>query len=232
MQILHNNGQVIEVTKKRSLKAKRIIIRISAHKGVELIIPKRTSEKQASEFLNKKSLWVINKYQEINHKFIEKRVSFAIGAQIPIMDNFYTIKHSGLMRGITYVNNNSLIISGEISSIKRRIINFLSNLAKTEITRIADAKAKEIGKKYKKISLKDTSSRWGSCSTQGNLSFSWRLIMAPREVMEYVVCHEIAHLQEHNHSDKFWHLVSVLCPDYEISYKWLKKNGSSLHLYY
>ncbi len=231
MQLILQNGETIEIAKKRSWKAKRIIIRISANKGVELIIPARASEKKAKEFLNNKSLWVINKYNEIKQRIIDKSIFFSIGARIPIMGEFYTITHSGLFRGISYIKDDNLVISGDIASIERKAKDFLIKLAKAEITKIADIKARQVGKNYKKIRLKDTSSRWGSCSTKGNLSFSWRLIMAPVDVMNYVVCHEIAHLKEHNHSAKFWHLVSVLCPDYEVSYNWLKNKGNSLHLY-
>ncbi|GAB4273413.1 MAG: hypothetical protein Kow0029_13080 [Candidatus Rifleibacteriota bacterium] len=79
-----------------------------------------------------------------------------------------------------------------------------------------------------KVSLKDTSSRWGSCSSKKNLNFNWRLIMAPEEILRYVVVHETAHLQELNHSDRFWQLVRLRCPDFEKHRLWLKKNGANL----
>jgi len=100
---------------------------------------------------------------------------------------------------------------------------------KVEVEKYALLKAQELNVKYSRISVKDTSSRWGSCSSSRALSFSWRLILAPRNVMEYVIVHELCHLIEMNHSHRFWNLVDKTYPEHHEARLWLKKNGRILH---
>ncbi len=100
--------------------------------------------------------------------------------------------------------------------------------------RLADASeryARQVARPIKRISLRDTRSRWGSCSSAGALMYSWRLIMAPPDVLDYVAAHEVAHLCEMNHSSRFWELVEKLCPDYASHRVWLRREGASLHRY-
>lgn len=124
-----------------------------------------------------------------------------------------------------------IIVPGEAEFLARRVREWLKRRAREEIVPRAEQKASEIGKRLKKISLRDTSSRWGSCSHDGNLSFSWRLIFAPAEVLDYLVCHEVAHLAHHNHGPAFWAAVRRLCPDYEKAQNWLKQHGRRLYAY-
>jgi hypothetical protein len=105
----------------------------------------------------------------------------------------------------------------------------LRKVAREEITTRALKMAKKTERRIQRITVRDTRSRWGSCSSTGNLSFSWRLIFAPEEVLEYVVAHEVAHLRYMNHSEKFWNLVSYLCPNYEAAKAWLKLHGKELY---
>jgi len=88
-----------------------------------------------------------------------------------------------------------------------------------------------IGKKYSRINIRDTKSRWGSCSAEGNISYSWRLILAPNSVLDYLVVHEVSHLVEMNHSINFWNEVETLMPNYKEFRSWLKLNGERLHSY-
>jgi len=108
---------------------------------------------------------------------------------------------------------------------------FLKRHSKAELTKICTSYASKIGKDINKITVRDTKSRWGSCSSQGNISLSWRLLFAPRAVAEYVCAHEVSHLREMNHSASFWKLVAALSPLYEESRSWLKKNGQQLFKY-
>jgi len=100
-----------------------------------------------------------------------------------------------------------------------------------EIERRAMVKATELGKNYKRISIRDPRSRWGSCSPDGVLSFSWRLILAPPYVLDYLAAHEVAHLVEMNHSPRFWRVVAKVCPSVERAKKWLDTYGNDLHRY-
>jgi predicted metal-dependent hydrolase len=106
---------------------------------------------------------------------------------------------------------------------------FLKIEARNALVPAAEAFAAQLSKPIGRISLRDTRSRWGSCSGAGNLMFSWRLVMAPPAVLHYVAAHEVAHLQEMNHSQVFWDVVARLMPDYRIHRAWLKKHGAKLH---
>lgn len=88
--------------------------------------------------------------------------------------------------------------------------------------------ADRMGVDYGRITIRDQRTRWGSCSARGNLNFNWRLILAPAEVLDYVVVHELAHRREMNHSGQFWRLVGNVLPDYQARRQWLKKNGELL----
>ena len=101
--------------------------------------------------------------------------------------------------------------------------------ARDDLAAASDFYAAEVGKTYSKISLRDTRSRWGSCSSKGVLMYSWRLIMAPTDVLRYVAAHEVAHLVEMNHSQAFWDVVADVMPDYQVHRKWLRTHGNTLH---
>jgi predicted metal-dependent hydrolase len=108
------------------------------------------------------------------------------------------------------------------------VADFLKRQARKEIEALAGRHSASVGRKVKAIHFKDTTSRWGSCTADGNLSFSWRIMMAPGPVINYLVAHEVAHLKEMNHGAKFWKLCEELCPDTERCKAWLKKNGNAL----
>jgi hypothetical protein len=123
---------------------------------------------------------------------------------------------------VCLVNEN--LLNAHLVKFYRKLANeyFLK-----EVTKVAES----IGVKFNNISIKDTSSRWGSCSSKKNLNFSFRLMFAPKKVFEYIVVHEVCHLKEMNHSKRFWHLVESVMPDYRIYDVWLKENGHLLKYY-
>lgn len=154
---------------------------------------------------------------------------------IPIFaqDHLIVLYHPNSSKHII-ISENRLLISHAVkeSNIARIIVFYLKQLVKDEISNYAWKISQLLQVQYNKISIRDTRSRWGSCSSSGNLSFSWRLIFAPRYVMEYVVVHELCHILEMNHSHRFWKLVRNVCPDYMHAKEWLKKHGRSLHSYF
>jgi hypothetical protein len=121
-----------------------------------------------------------------------------------------------------------LIVRGERIHLPRRIADYLKKEAKAEIAVLVARHTETVGRPAKSIRYKDTTSRWGSCSSEGNLSFSWRIMMAPKPVINYLVAHEVAHLVHMNHGKDFWALCEELCPDTERCRAWLKKNGTAL----
>jgi predicted metal-dependent hydrolase len=154
------------------------------------------------------------------------------GIKIPLRGVAHLIVHEPTARGTVTVGNDErgplLIVAGDRRHLPRRIADFLKREAKAEIEALVARHTAAIGKRAKAIRFKDTSSRWGSCTSEGSLSFSWRIMMAPAPVINYLVAHEVAHLKEMNHGPKFWKLCSELCPDTKRCKDWLKRNGGAL----
>ncbi|TIV47668.1 MAG: M48 family metallopeptidase, partial [Mesorhizobium sp.] len=154
------------------------------------------------------------------------------GIKIPIRGVPHRIVHEPSKRGTVTVSRDErgplLVVHGERIHLPRRVADYLKREAKKEIERLVVKHTEAIGKRAKAIRYKDTSSRWGSCTSEGNLSFSWRIMMAPPAVINYLVAHEVAHLKEMNHGPKFWKLCEKLCPDTDRCKDWLKRNGGAL----
>jgi len=124
-----------------------------------------------------------------------------------------------------------LCVAGGLEYVDRRVGDFLKREARRELQRSAEVYAAELGVKVKRLSIRDQSSRWGSCTSAGSLSFSWRLILAPPFVLDYLAAHEVAHLVEMNHSARFWRVCGKVCPSMERAKKWLDTYGNDLHRY-
>ena len=207
-------------------KSQRMVIRyhpIQHH--VALTLPRYVTIKQGLHFVSEKREWLARQIESI-----QKFVPFSDGQIIPVLGKKYILTHVG-GRGVVGIEDDRIIVPGDVEFMERRVREWLKRMARDSITSIANAKAKLIGKNVKRISLRDTSSRWGSCSHNGNLSFSWRLVFAPYEVLDYVTCHEVAHLKHHDHSPAFWMQVEKLFPDYDNAKQWLKTHGPQLYLY-
>jgi predicted metal-dependent hydrolase len=122
-------------------------------------------------------------------------------------------------------------VRGDPIHLPRRVRDYLAAFARDELARRARPLAARIGHQITRVSVRDTRSRWGSCSAKGNLSFSWRLIFAPEEVVDYVVAHEVAHLAEMNHGPRFWRLVETLAPGNARQRRWLDRHRAELLSY-
>lgn len=153
-----------------------------------------------------------------------------IGARVPVSGRLLEIAARSGVRRPPFVEENRLIIQGgDQAAAGKRIEMWLKEIARAALTPIAEDCADAVGGRIGKITLRDTRGRWGSCSSDGNLNFSWRLAMAPPAVLDYVAAHEAAHLIEMNHSPRFWALVEGLRPDWRDQRAWLRKEGGSLH---
>ncbi len=223
--ILGSKSNAIHVKVRKSLKAKNISLRIKT-KDVELVIPKFASFDTARRFVLEKELWIRNQLRnvQIGSSLPDSIVIF--GVAHAIVQNDHTIKNP------IEIAPGKIILSSSIANMDTKwfLIKKLEQLVKQEIAILANFYATKLNVKFNRISIRDTSSRWGSCSSNKNLSFSWRLILAPKYVLEYVVIHELCHLIEMNHSKNFWQLVVTLCPDYRNAISWLKINGKKLHM--
>ena len=222
----------INVKVRNSIKAKNISIKIKSNKIVELVMPRGANFKIAHKFLLEKELWIKNKLGRLK---IHSNDDASIPQIISILDQEYDLVTGNKDISVPIlIDNNKLLVSSAIgeNKINQIIIPYLKKIFKYELEKYALLKATELAVSFKKISIRDTSSRWGSCSSEGNLSFSWRLVLAPRFVMDYVIVHELCHLIEMNHSHKFWKLVDRSFPEHHKARSWLKINGKKLHNFF
>ena len=224
---IYLNKKIYKVKIKKNLRAKRIILRISnISPYIYLTIPKNENEKNAIDFLLRNKEWVLNELKKI-----PKKILFLNNSEIPYMGVPHRIVHAGEYTNLIYVYDKKIMVFGKKEEISKNLKNWFYHKAKIEILNIAKLKVGFLNKKYNKVKIKDLKSSWGTCGENGNLSFSWRLILAPKHVMEYIVVHELCHLVELNHSKKFWRLVTDLFPQKKLSQDWLKTNGTYLHIF-
>jgi predicted metal-dependent hydrolase len=223
---------VYPVRLRRHRQARRYTLRIqAATREVILTIPPRGSLREARDFAQKHGGWIAARLGRL-----PRAAPFAHGTVVPLRGEPHQIVHRHRVRGTvwteTSVNAERLLcVAGQAAHINRRIGDFLRREARRDLESASLRFAGELGRTVRRVTVRDQSSRWGSCSTTGLLSFSWRLILAPSHILEYLAAHEVAHLVEMNHSAKFWRVVHRLCPDHERAKAWLDVHGADLHRY-
>ncbi len=223
---------VYPVRVRRHRQARRYTLRIQAAKReVVLTMPPRGSLKEARDFAQKHGDWIAARLDRL-----PEATPFAHGVIVPLRGYPHRVVHQRGMRGTVWVETGddgerALCVAGDAPHVDRRVCDFLKREAKSELETASRRAAEQLGVKLKRVSIRDQSSRWGSCSTTGVLSYSWRLILAPVFVLEYLAAHEVAHLVEMNHSRRFWRLVERICPNTKRAKNWLDAHGPDLHRY-
>lgn len=223
------DGIVLPVKVVENDRAKRLTLRLfPAGDGLKITTPAHVGDDEIEEFVNRNRHWAATRIARL-----PKRVELHHGATIPFKGIEHTIIASGSLRGLVQVktqdDSSVLIVPGEPSTTSRKLVSFMKREARIALDEVVNIHADKIGIRPKQIRITDTTSRWGSCSSTRTLSFSWRIIMAPPEVLNYLAAHEVAHLREMNHSDRFWNLTRELCPDTDIQKGWLRTHGAKLH---
>ncbi|SMX39210.1 M48 family metallopeptidase [Octadecabacter ascidiaceicola] len=220
--ILEGNPPV-EVLLRRSARARRLSLRISRLDGrATLTLPNRVPEREGMAFLREREAWLRGHLNGIEPEVpvvLGGTVMFR-GAALPLVAG--DVKRARIIDG-------ALALPDEPDKVGKRVAAFMKLQARDALADASDRYSTALGKPYGRISLRDTRSRWGSCSSAGDLMYSWRLIMAPTEVLEYVAAHEVAHLQHMDHSPRFWAAVERLFPAHKACRKWLRENGGALH---
>ena len=215
----------IDVKLIRSARARQITLRVSSLDGkVSVTAPKHVSTPKIEKFLYQKESWVKWKRSEV-----PKKLDVTIGSIIPYRGQMLKlVKYAGknILR-----SHDKLLIPESKKFVGLITKEFLKQAARKHIKYEAANYSKKIGKCYTKLSLRDTRSRWGSCNGKKALMFSWRLVMAPPEVLSYVAAHEVAHLKHMNHSAQFWEEVMRLYGKHYKARQWLREKGMSLHRY-
>jgi len=212
----------ISVKLRRDARAKRMTLRVSSVDGTaRLTLPKRSTLRAATRFLGAQESWLRS-----HMKKTPERVVIGAGLEISLQDERFLLAHHSRARVVLAPGTIFLPTNRPAG---KALEGFIKARARTVITKLAADDAAALGADFGKISLRDPRSRWGSCNSEGNLMFSWRLMLAPSEVLRYVVAHEVAHLREMNHAPAFWAEVAALMPGYEAPRRWLKQNGGALH---
>ena len=207
-------------------RAKRMKLRYDAALDRAIItIPPFTSKRTARNFAQNHIDWLLKQ-----RNTSPDNVYLAPGQTIPFKGIDRLIIHDQERTGRVTITEDTIVVGGRREGFSVRLENFLKKQARMITEPLADEMARKIDKNFKRIQIRDTKSRWGSCSSSGNISLSWRLILTPPEILEYVVAHEVAHLQEMNHSPAFWAVVDCLVLNAKSSRKWLKTKGQDLML--
>jgi len=207
--------------------SRKLILHIDSKEHIPVLsIPKYCTRRRAINFVNENMDWIMNALQKT-----PSPRDFADGEEISLFGRKYTISHQPEARCGVRPENEILIVSGGAEFLHRRVRDYIKKQAANEFYTRSVALARKLGYKINSVTIKDTKSRWGSCSTLNNINYNWRIAMAPDFVIDYLMAHEVAHLKHQNHSAAFWECVNSLCSDWKKGQQWLKKNGKSLYLH-
>ncbi len=223
------DGEPVSIRLRLNPRARRVIVKVHPATGeVTVVAPTRRALDHALDFARGHHDWIARQRARV-----PLPVALEPGARVPFRGLPHEVRHGG--RGATPVVRDDaariLWVHGRAEHGQRRLVDFF----KREARRLCEASLLEyadaLGVTPSRLTLRDTASRWGSCSAARAISLSWRLIFAPDFVREYVVAHEVAHLKEMNHGPRFWALVRKLDPDFERAQEWLRLHGRSLQRY-
>ncbi len=227
-ELLAIDGESVAVLVRLNPRARRIVMRVNPVSGeVTVTAPSRVGRAAALAFVRGETGWV-----RTQRAAAPGGVALAPGAAVPFLGTMHRIQVAQ-KRGPSPVwrEEGVIYVSGRTEHAARRLKDFFKRTAREEFEKSALGFGAQLGVKPTRITMRDTASRWGSCSSARSLSFSWRLIFAPDYVRDYVVAHEAAHMKEMNHGPRFWALVDDLTPHARKARKWLRDNGRNLLRY-
>ncbi|MBS9721686.1 M48 family metallopeptidase [Tianweitania sp. BSSL-BM11] len=221
-------GRTLPLKIVQNQRSTRLTLRIDVGgRGLRVTTPPGISLRDVDRFIARHTQWLETRLA----KYPDKPIVRA-GVRIPLRGVPHLIVHEPGRRGAVSIGavdgSPVLHVHGDEAHLPRRVSDFLKREAKRDIEALVAKHTATVGRKARSVRFKDTTSRWGSCTADGGLSFSWRIMMAPPVVIDYLVAHEVAHLKEMNHGPQFWALCRALCPDTDRCKAWLKKNGGAL----
>jgi len=228
------DGQTITYTVKRSLKAKRVRLEVRRQTGLTVVVPHSYKIGQLPRLLQSKERWISGHLARCSHlQWLSAEKELSSGDTVPYLGRHLELAKRENPTGVSSVtlDGNTLAVSPGL--FKNGILELaLERWYRTEAAKLVDERAdklsSQMGINYKRIVIRSQKTRWASCSHKKNLSFNWKLIMAPEPVIDYVIIHELTHLKEMNHSKRFWELVTQYCPRWREHKKWLKQHEADL----
>ena len=222
-EILRLPGGPARVEWRRSRRARRVSLRIDARGGAVVVtLPPRGTRQAGMALLMNHAHWVSERLAAL-----PDHIPFSDGALVPIHGIAHRVRHVG-GRGGAWLEGRQLHVGGEAAFLERRVGDFLRTLARERMSALALEKAALAGLRPSRVVVKDTRTRWGSCAADRTLAFSWRLVLAPGFVQDYVAAHEVAHLRHMNHGPRFWALVATLTPHTDAAMEWLRSEAPRL----
>ncbi|MBI5180802.1 MAG: M48 family metallopeptidase [Nitrospirae bacterium] len=222
-----------EIKIDKIIRSKRRTIALEIAQDASLIVraPYRTPLDFIERIVFKKRFWIKEKQGFVRGRYTKTAPKeFVSGEGFLYLGDMYKLEIIDTLNMPMLFNNGFQVSRKNIDSAKEILIAWYKEQAHQKISERAIWHSSLSGLKYNKIRISNAQRRWGSCSSKRNLSFSWRLIMAPLNVIDYVVVHELAHLEENNHSKRFWDKVKIMMPDYKQYKKWLKENRHLLDI--
>jgi predicted metal-dependent hydrolase len=231
---LTHAGETIVVALRRSQNARRFTLRVRfAARDAVLTMPQRAALRDARDFAQRHAAWIAARLNRL-----PATIPFAHGSLAPLRGVGHLIAHRPEHRGVTWIEPHddpdapfALCVAGKAEHVHRRVQDHFKREARRDLEGAVARHTAALSLPPRGVGLRDPISRWGSCSAAGSLNFSWRLIMAPPFVLDYLAAHEVAHLVHLDHSPKFWNLTRRLCADTARAEAWLSAHGAHLHKY-
>ncbi|HEY3122460.1 MAG TPA: SprT family zinc-dependent metalloprotease [Thermoanaerobaculia bacterium] len=226
-------ARVVEYELTRSKRARFARLEVHFHRGVRVVLPRRAPDSEAERFLKSKARWLLRHLARFDRlqKIVPDR-RFVTGTKLPLLGGELTLEVLAGPPGVER-RDDALAVSMPApneSAVRYALEDWYQALAEDEVERRVRDLAARFGIIYRSVRVSDAKTRWGTCSSTGRLRFNWRLMLAPSEILDYMVAHELAHVDRKNHSPEFWARVAELYPAYAESERWLKRNGRSLVL--
>ncbi len=217
-------GRTTQVRVTRNPRARRISLRVDPTDGaVALTVPWHVSIEEGLRFARREADWLRKRLERL-----PESAPFVAGGEFEFLGNRVRVEHVP-GAGPARLDGGVLRVGGDPAFVARRVRDFLRAQARSILlTKSRDA-AMRIGKTVRAVRIADPRSRWGSAAYDGRLSYSWRLVLAPVFVLDYVVAHEVAHLAHMNHGPRFWATVGQLYGDHRAAKAWLAEHGTKLH---
>jgi predicted metal-dependent hydrolase len=224
--------ETLIVRVRESARAKTARIIVGPRRPLEVIVPRGISDTEVDDYLEEKRSWVarkVAKAREIAARPPQLGLD-RVGA-VWLEGREVPIKRQQARRATAGLRDGSLVVGGDDATAAGAVERWYRREARQRITEVAEREAGRLGLEFKSLGIRDQRTRWGSCSRKGNLSFSWRLLVAPREVLEYVVVHELCHVRVPTHAKPFWRLLETVRPGWQQQARWLREHGQELHDY-
>lgn len=229
------DGRTVPYTVRRSDRARQIRLRVGHACGLEIVVPARSRLPDIPALLRERSAWILRALDRVAAQATPPPPALVDGATLPYLGSEHrlilatgpgvspAVQHDAAARTLT------ARFDPAVYDLRAVLDWWFRSRARDTLTARVEHFAAILNVRPARLTIRDTRSRWGSCSSRGGVNFSWRLILAPPPILDYVVIHELAHLRELNHSPRFWAILAEHCPDYPLHQSWLKEHGATLH---